>query len=179
MKRHHNPGYLSPYECAYGRAPDLDMLAPFGCLAYVFVKSMDRNGKTNYRKASRVCAMLGYTLKPDGHPLGYKLYDLDLGTMIQRTNDLVVFNKDMPALKFVADRAVKRPVDLYANSTVAKHFDGVLHWGKVVSHRSMQLSYFPHRHLLVQVHHFEHLSRRAVPPGSFVVCSILQACTLG
>ena len=130
-----NPGHMSPYESAYQRKPDYAMLVPFGCLAFALVENKKMNGKMNYRKASRTCAMLGYVLKPDGHPLAYKLYDCDLGTIIQRTDDLVKFNKDMPALKFIAERAVTRPVDIYQNATVAKYFGNTLHWGKVVSHR--------------------------------------------
>ena len=46
----------------------------------------------------------------------------------------------MPALKYIAERSVQRPVDLYSNATIAKEFTGAngkttLHWGKVVSHR--------------------------------------------
>ena len=130
---------MSPYECAYGRAPNLAILAPFGCLAYAVVSNIKRRGKTNYRRASRVCALVGFTLKPDGHPLGYKLFDCDLGTIIHRTDDLVTFNPDVPALKFIAERSVQRPVDLYRNATVAKHFGKgkhrKLYWGKVISHR--------------------------------------------
>lgn len=71
----------------------------------------------------------------DGHPLDYKLYDCDLGTVIERPRNLVTFNPDMPALKFIAQRSVQRPVDLYNNAIVAKNFGKKLHWGKVVSHR--------------------------------------------
>ena len=115
-------------------------MVPFGCLAFVVVSNIDKNGKTNYRKASRVCAMIGYTLKPDGHPKGYQLYDCDLGTIIERTDNLVTFNKDLPALKYIADSVIKRPVDLYKNAVVAKEFTddqgkATLHWGKVISHR--------------------------------------------
>lgn len=76
-----------------------------------------------------------FNLKPDGHPLGYRLYDCDLGTIIERPDNLVALNRDMPAMKYIAERSVKRPVDLYANATVAKMFGDKLHWGKVVSHR--------------------------------------------
>ena len=135
-----NPGHQSPYEYAYNRKPNYDMLVPFGCLAFAVVSNIDKNGKTNYRRASRVCAMIGYTLKPDGHPLAYRLFDCDLGTTIERTNDLVTFNKDMPALKYIAERSIQRPVDLYANAIVAKEFldtkgKRTLHWGKVISNR--------------------------------------------
>ena len=130
-----NPGHMSPYECAYNKKPNYAMLVPFGCLAFAFVDNKKMHGKTNYRKASRVCAMIGYVLKPDGHPLAYKLYDCDLGTIICRTDNRVVFNVDMPALKFIAERSTKRPVDIYQNATVAKFFGAKLHWGKVVSHR--------------------------------------------
>ena len=64
-----NPGHMSPYEYSYDRQPNYSMLTPFGCLAFAVIANIDKNGKTNYRKASRVCAMLGYNLKPDGHPL--------------------------------------------------------------------------------------------------------------
>ena len=134
-----NPGHMSPYEYAFSRKPNYSMLVPFGCLAYAVVKTSNKCGKTNYRKQSRICAMIGYELKPDGHPLSYKLYDCDLGTVIRRTDDLVTFNKDMPALKFIAERAVQRPVDLFSNAVVAKYFGSKkkrkLHWGKVISHR--------------------------------------------
>lgn len=139
-----NPGHMSPYECAYQRKPNYSMLVPFGCLAFAVMDNKDMGGKLNYRKASRVCAMIGYTLKPDGHPLGYRLYDCDLGTIIRRTDNLVTFNVDMPALKFIAERSAKRPIDLYNNAIIAKFFDRkmqnnqtkkILHWGKVVSHR--------------------------------------------
>ena len=137
-----NPGHMSPYEYAYNRKPKYEMLVPFGCLAFAVVSNMDKNGKNNYRKASRVCVMIGYTLKPDGHPLGYRLFDCDLGTIIERTDDdLVTFNKDMPALKYIAKRVVQRLVDLYSNAIVAKEFPDekgklVLHyWGKIISYR--------------------------------------------
>ena len=130
-----NPGRMSPYEAAYQRKPDYNMLVPFGCLAFAVVENKNMNGKMNYRKASRTCVMIDYTLKPDGHPLGYILYDCDLGTIIKRTTDLVTFNKDMPALKHIAERSVKRPVDVYKNAVVAKFFNKTLHWGKVVSNR--------------------------------------------
>ena len=154
-----NSGHLSPYEAAYGRQPNLAMLVPFGCLAYATVANINRGGKTNYRKASRICAMIGYDLKPDGHPLGYQLYDCDLGTIIRRADNMVKFNVDMPALKFLAERSVQRPVDLYKNAVVAKYFDvpikknskktkSVLFWGKVVSHR-----YDTDSELLFQIHY--------------------------
>ena len=137
-----NPGHMSPYEYAYNRKPDYSMLVPFGCLAFVVVDNKDMNGKTNYRKASRTCAMIGYTLKTDGHPLGYILYDCELGTTIRRPGNLVTFNPDMPALVYIAETTAKRPVDLYEDAIVAKFFpsqnnDGeqVLHWGKMVQHR--------------------------------------------
>jgi hypothetical protein len=102
-----NPGHMSPYERAYNRKPNYDMLVPFGCLAFVNIENKSMNGKYNYRKASRVCAMIGYTTKPDGHPLGYLLYDCDLGTIIKHTDSNgVTFNVDIPALKYIADRSV-------------------------------------------------------------------------
>ena len=113
---------MSPYECAYKRRPDYSMLVPFGCLAFAVVDNKKMCGKLNYRNASRVCAMIGYVLKPDGHPLGYRLYDLDLGTTIRRTDNLVTFNRDMPALKFIAEKSIKRSVDIYNNAVVAKFF---------------------------------------------------------
>lgn len=82
--------------------------------------------------------MIGYPTKPDGHPLGYILYDCDLGTTIRRMdNILVTFNPDMPALKYIVERSVKRPVELYKNAMVANFFKtkgskSKLHWGKVV-----------------------------------------------
>ena len=117
-----NPGHQSPYEYVYNRKPNYAILVPFGCLAFALVSNIDMNGKTNYRKASRVCSMIGYTLKPDGHPLGYRLYDCDLGTIIERTDDLVKFNKDISALKYIAERSVQRPVDLYSDAVVTKEF---------------------------------------------------------
>lgn len=72
-----NPGHLSPYEFAYDRSPDMSMLVPFGCLAYVAIDNKARKGKTNYRRASRTCAMIGYTLKPDGRtPIGLQVIRL-------------------------------------------------------------------------------------------------------
>ena len=94
--------------------------------------------------------MIGYTLKPDSHPLDYMLYDLDLGTIIKRTDNMVVFNVDMPAMKYIAERSVERPAELYRNAVVAKFFKekipgtkkfkDVLHWGKVVSKLVMKMA---------------------------------------
>lgn len=99
--------------------------------------------------------MIGYTLRLDGHPLGYLLYDCDLGTTIKRTDDLVTFNVDMSTLKFIAERSVQRPVDLYRNAIVAKFFNAknkpkqaVLHWGKVISH-----TYDKDGELLFRIHY--------------------------
>ena len=140
-----NPGHMSPYEFVYDRRPDYSILVPFDCLAFVDVDNKKRKGKINYRNTSRTCAMIGYSCKPDGHPMGYGyiLYDYDFGTVIKRPNNLVFFNPDMPALKYMAERAVKRPVGLYKNTVIAKFFvknkgknsKKVIHWGKVVSSR--------------------------------------------
>ena len=46
----------------------------------------------------------------------------------------------MPTLKYIAERSIQRPVDLYVNVIVAKEFvdekgKHTLHWGKVISNR--------------------------------------------
>ena len=69
MHQSKNTGYLTPYEVAYDKRPNYDMLVPFGRLAYASFTNINKNGKANYRKVSRVCVMIGYYLKPDGHPL--------------------------------------------------------------------------------------------------------------
>ena len=91
-----NPGFASPYESAYNRAPDRSLQQPFGCLALVNIPRIQRGGKLNHRKATRTCAMIGYQLRPDGHPNAYKLFDCDTGQIIIRPKELITFNPDVP-----------------------------------------------------------------------------------
>ena len=93
-----NAAFKSPYETAYNKPPDRSMQQPFGCLAFVNIPRIARGGKLNHRRATRTCAMIGYQLRPDGHPNAYKLFDCDTGEIIIRPAKLVSFNPDIPVM---------------------------------------------------------------------------------
>ena len=114
----HNPGFMSPYEAATNRKPNMDMLVPFGCVAFVNVARIDRKGKNNHHNATRKCAMLGYDLRPDGHPNGYVLLDLHTNTIIVRPQERVTFNIDMPAMKYITTTITTSPTEQLINQHV-------------------------------------------------------------
>lgn len=97
-----NPGHVFPFELAHQQAPKRDVLEPFGYLLVAHIDPIDRRGKNNHNNTTRKCDMLGYDLNPNGHPNGYIIYHLDLGTTIVRPRELLTFNADTPAMQYVA-----------------------------------------------------------------------------
>lgn len=67
--------WKSPYEVLYGKAPDYQMLRPFGCLAYA-ANLVAHRGKFDTR--SLKCIFLGY----EAFHKGYLLYNLDTHTLL-------------------------------------------------------------------------------------------------
>ena len=132
-----NPGFTCPYEAAYNRPPDRSFQQPFGCLALVNIPRHERGGKLNHRRATRTCAMLGYQLRPDGHPNAYKLFDCDSGQIIIRPKELITFNPDTPAMQHCARRLSDLPDNKFVGDIVAKYFDETkkIHYGRVVNMR--------------------------------------------
>ena len=132
-----NPGFTCPYEAAYNRAPDRSFQQPFGCLALVNIPRHERGGKLNHRRATRTCAMLGYQLRPDGHPNAYKLFDCDSGQVIIRPKELITFNPDIPAMQHCARKVSDLPDNKFVGEVVAKYFEETqkLHYGRVANMR--------------------------------------------
>ena len=131
-----NAGFKSPYEAAYNRQPDRSFQQPFGCLVYVNVPTINRDGKLNHRGNARTCAFLDYVLRgPDGHPVGYTLFDCENGEIITRPKQHLTFNPDVPAMQHVAQMVKDLPQDKFIGQVIAKFFNGTLYYGKIISKR--------------------------------------------
>ena len=126
-----NPGNKSPYQMANPSKPSqLPLLRPFGCLAFIHVPVGDRNGKMN--PASNCAFFAGYGLTPDGQINGYRVMNFRTQRFTTRFN--VVFNEQLPALRYILSALVNSPQQLLVGRTVRKRFDSGTFTGTIISH---------------------------------------------
>ncbi len=130
-----NTGWNSPYEEATGRAADLAILQPFGCLVFILVARRERQGKTNHNNTSHHGVMLGYQLRRDRHPFAYKIYDLKTHRIRHMDENEVRFNPDMPAMKFIAQTSNKNAATAHLGAVVAKTWGSETYYGRILSNR--------------------------------------------
>ena len=73
-------GNKTPYECWFGKKPDISNLRAFGCIAYVHVPDQKR---TKLQPKSQKCVFTG----PDDTK-GYKLFNIETGKFVRSRNVL-------------------------------------------------------------------------------------------
>jgi hypothetical protein len=124
-------GGASPYRMRTGREHRMDMLAPFGCLATVYIKPQHRGGKM--KPAAHVGIFLGHGERSDGGVIGYRVYKHATNTIVIKHD--VELNTELPAMQFIASSACTAVDSQFLNRTVTKTIDGRRSRGTVHSSR--------------------------------------------
>ena len=125
---HGRNGDMSPYRLRTGHEHDLSSLVPFGCLALVHVKPIDRGGKMN--TAATTGVFLGHGEPSAGGLQGYRIYKPSTNRVVIRHD--VSFNPSVPALGHIYARAATSVVTQFLGRHVRRRLNlktrnGIVH----------------------------------------------------
>ena len=120
--------FATPYKMRTGKDHSQQMLQPFGCLTCSYIKPV-RRAAGKLSPSGQVGIFLSYDDRSDGGIQGYRVYNWDTGRVVHRYD--CDFNRDLPAMEYIAKMMCTSSDAQFLNRRVCKTFNDVKYEGTV------------------------------------------------